>query len=158
MLELGNDFISFLRFFNGNVLDLGCGKTDLQEVIRNMPGVNYFGLDKNPEMAGYNVTIHEIKQDVPLPYKNHSMNIIISCDFLEHLDWETVKWAFKEMKRIIKKKPKGYICLRFPDYTFQCDEHLTLFDDEKVLGLIKGFEIIRMSHIKQRYLLCLRIA
>jgi predicted SAM-dependent methyltransferase len=91
-------------------LDLGCGENKSTKeslmghgLVREDDGVDIKGVD-NHKCKGVDIK-HDLTK-FPYPFKENSIDIVISSHFLEHLDGEQRIKFFNEMYRIMKKGAK----------------------------------------------------
>jgi len=105
------------------VLDVGCG-TGRGTIVLGQMGFNVIGIDFTTEMLEIaykkklefklnNITFHRGNAK-KLPYKNNSIDFVVSLNFLHLFDIKTQRIFLKEMTRVLK--PKGVIICEFNNY------------------------------------------
>ncbi len=93
---------NFDRFLRGSVLDVGCDKKVLKEL---MPDISYFGTDigGTPDMR---LNLEDINF---LPFLDDSFDCVLCSDVLEHLD--NLHHIFGELLRVSKR----YVIISLPN-------------------------------------------
>lgn len=106
---------------NITIVDFGCGAGQLIHKLEKInPSSHYVGLDVSDECINRNKKkfkkheFHLIIDGGKLPFKNNSVEYIISADSIEHV-YDT-DLAFKEFTRVLK--PGGKIIITTPYHGF----------------------------------------
>lgn len=142
------------------VMDLGCGRGEWLEVLRD-GRLEAFGIDTNP------VQIAEAKElglDVRLndavtalsEAEDHSLSVITAHHLIEHLPFDTVAWITREALRVLA--PGGLLLFETPDTrnvlvgatTFHTDPtHLKPMPEQVMSVLLEtaGFDPVEVRHI-----------
>lgn len=112
-----------LRKLNA-ILDYGCGPGFMIEALleRLRPEQACYGLDFSEEaiaVVGHKFANHPSfggavwAETLPSVHQNHSMDMVIALEVMEHLEEDNLHAAFKEIHRILK--PRGYVVLTTPN-------------------------------------------
>ncbi len=112
------------RFQPTSVLDVGCARGFLVGHLRAM-GINANGIDISdwavgsvpPDGLGSFLTCADVTKG--LPYKDGEFDLVISQDFLEHIDEKAIPALIKEMTRVGKRQ---FHIITTPEYTMYGDE------------------------------------
>lgn len=97
-----------IRFDNRRVLDVGCGRGFLGDIVREQGGV-YHGLDLVRSRQGFPLTLGEA---TALPFANASFDAVSCVDVFEHIEHGGV--AAREFRRVLR--PGGFVFLSSPNY------------------------------------------
>jgi GT2 family glycosyltransferase/ubiquinone/menaquinone biosynthesis C-methylase UbiE len=133
------------------VLDIASGE-GYGTAILAKPAHKVFGIDIDPEIVRYaqekyastgNVEFL-IGQAENIPLPDHSIDIVVSYETIEHLDQPTQEKFLKEIKRVLKKG--GRLVISTPDkanysdrYDYTNKFHLKEFTSEEFLGFLKNY-------------------
>lgn len=99
--------LSLLKKVKGKrILDLGCGSGIHAGLLRNR-GANVYGIDISPRMikiakANISGVDFRVGSVYELPYESNYFDVVVSSYVVEH--FENLDAAFKEVKRVLKKK------------------------------------------------------
>jgi len=99
---------------NIKIVDFGCGAGQLILKLKKInPGSHYIGLDVSQEVIKRNRKkfadhkFYLIKDGGKLPFRNNSIDYIISADSIEHV--YNTEFTFREFARVLKPGGKGII-------------------------------------------------
>ena len=105
------------NFKDKNILDLGCGRGEFLELLKENNFKNLYGVDINKEMTKeINKDIHIYNDDVINFLKNqkeNSFSIISSFHLIEHIDFDSLFILVKESFRILDEN--GILILETPN-------------------------------------------
>ncbi|MBN2087477.1 class I SAM-dependent methyltransferase [Candidatus Peregrinibacteria bacterium] len=103
------DFVRKLK--PKNVLEIGIGNKTVSNYLKQT-GIktDTCDFDKNLE-PDY---VADIRQ---LPFKDESYDVVMACEILEHLPWEDLDKALKELNRVSKK----HILISIPYPSIYCE-------------------------------------
>ncbi len=112
------------RFHPISVLDVGCARGFLVGHLRKM-GIDAHGVDISewatgsvpPQSLGKFLKTVDVTKG--LPYKNGEFDLVMSQDFLEHIDEKEVPKLINEMLRVGKRQ---FHIITTPEYTMYGDE------------------------------------
>lgn len=105
--NIADEILSLVNKLNGNVLDFGCGRGKVVELLRNQ-GLESYGIEIdrkairesiNNDTSPY-ITLYD--GEFPLPYQNNEFDNIICIEVLEHIP--NFKEAIKELYRVSNNK------------------------------------------------------
>jgi ubiquinone/menaquinone biosynthesis C-methylase UbiE len=159
-----------------NLLDLGCGR-GRHSLLFAEYGFKVTGFDLSEsginalkEEARKNKfkIITKIGNITRLPFSDHKFNSILGYHSIYHVDSIGIKKVFAEIKRVLKKEGEIYFTmLSKTTYSYtakECkkiDKNVRLKVEEDgteilhyfvnykdIIGLLKGFEIIKIRHIE----------
>jgi|GEM_PF-3153242 len=125
------------------VIDLGCGRGQLIEMIKESRGCDVFGVDisdvaiKAVKERGLNGLALRIP---PVSIGSHIFDVAIASEILEHIKNPIA--LIKEMVRIVK--PDGLLIIAVPNnwlYPYGNRDHLWVFNEEKMIRLFKKINI-----------------
>lgn len=141
----------------GPLLDLGCGPGHTTKFLCDTGFSNIIGADISPEMvkiAGrdYPNIKFEAADLLNLKYDTKTFGSAIAFYAIVHFDYEQVKSAFLEIKRILFDGGEFLFAFHIGDYTIHVDSFLDeevnidfyAFETEKIIHILEeiGFEII----------------
>lgn len=90
---------NFGEFLNGSVLDVGCGNSNLRQLLSGQyTGIDLFG---NPDII--------VNLEKRLPFEDKSYDTIVALDVLEHVD--RLHYLIDEICRVSRK----YVIISFPN-------------------------------------------
>ena len=153
---LTSDFFQKYIPESGAVLDLGCG---WGEFINQIRAARKFGMDLNPEsrnrLAG-EVTFFEQDCSAKWPLEEHSLDVVFTSNFFEHLlNKEMLRATIAEIHRCLK--PGGKIIALGPNIRFLAgtywdfwDHHVALSD--RSLSELLSLQGFRISECHPRFL------
>lgn len=152
----------FLRRITKNeyplfILDAGCGTGGMiRRIKEKYPRQNLFGIDISERALAYarqrsfkNLSRASVER---LPFKDSSMDVIVSLDVLYHLSVYSDKNSISEMHRVLKNG--GYIILHLPAFKFLRGAHDEVvqtarrYNKKELIKKVEqaGFKIIRCSY------------
>jgi ubiquinone/menaquinone biosynthesis C-methylase UbiE len=108
ILTIYKDISQTIPFYNGNILDVGCGQSPYKFLLK--PDIKYFGIDivdaekfdyQNSEITPFN------GQDIP--FEDAKFDGIICTEVLEHV--EQYQSLIDEMYRVMKPGASGIITI-----------------------------------------------
>jgi ubiquinone/menaquinone biosynthesis C-methylase UbiE len=114
-VELGLLKKKWSRYFNGKILDLGCGEGEIAKDVFDKQ-IDW-GLDNDPEMIKkakkskvYKKVLLASAIDIPL--KDNTVDLVFSNSVLEHIP--NITQVLKEVKRVLK--PSGELIITMPSH------------------------------------------
>lgn len=109
------------------VLDLGCG---YGEFINQLHGATRYGMDLNPDAGRYlHPDVQWLRQDSthPWPLPDHSLDLVFTSNFFEHLrDEASLKRTLEEAYRSLR--PGGRLIALGPNITYTGDAYWDFAD------------------------------
>lgn len=151
----------FVKYLNGNVLDIGCGKGPLQDYVKG----EYYGVDICEECAKCvkNFKCMDATKE-KLPFKDNFFDTVLILSILEHV--ENFTFMMEEARRVLKKggvaiiivpNPRnilynGIIFKKFSLETDKISPHIHSFTEEDLrnLFLIAKMKPIRIDRVNNR--------
>lgn len=142
---------------NGKVIDLGCGPGQTTRFLYDCGITDIIGTDISPSMIEVAKQIHpsisfEVADMLQLQYADRSFGSAIAFYAIVHFDYEQVKIALKEIKRVLKEKGQFLFSFHIGEETVHLDNFLeqpvninfNFFDTTKIIALLTevGFELI----------------
>jgi SAM-dependent methyltransferase len=127
-----------------NVLDLGCGWGPF---INQIDVAERYGIDLNPDAANHlddRVTLFEQAADDRWPLDDHTLDLVFSSNFLEHLpDRDAVRATLAEAFRCLR--PGGRLVLMGPNIKYVGGAYWDFFDHYVPLteaSLVEATELV----------------
>lgn len=142
---------------NGKLIDLGCGPGQTTKYLSDCGITDIVGIDISPVMVkvanNSNPFIQFETADIlNLKYANGSFGSAIAFYSILHFNYEHVKTAFKEIKRILTANGQFLFSFHIGDKVLHLEEFLNyrvnidfhFFETDTIIELLKetGFEII----------------
>ncbi|MDP2684906.1 MAG: class I SAM-dependent methyltransferase [bacterium] len=130
---------------NKKILDIGCGKGMVGFLIRiqrDLTNSTLIGMDISDNFLSftkkYNIYDKLIKADLrkKLPIKDHSVDVVICSEVIEHMKKETGEKLLKEINRIIAKD--GRVIITTPNVWLEMPSK-NYFDQHHSLWKISDF-------------------
>jgi SAM-dependent methyltransferase len=141
----------------GKLIDLGCGPGQTTKFIADQELTDIVGIDISEEMIKVAKEINphlqfETGDILKLEYPGNTFGSAIAFYSIVHFNYEQVRAAFKEIKRVLKEDGQFLFSFHVGEEIVHLDDFLEhkvnidfrFFDTEKIIGLVKetGFEII----------------
>jgi ubiquinone/menaquinone biosynthesis C-methylase UbiE len=141
----------------GKAIDLGCGPGQTTRFLYDCGITDIIGTDISPAMMKVAKQINpnisfEVADMLQLQYADHSFGSAIAFYSIVHFDYEQVKIAFKEIKRVLKEKGQFLFSFHIGEEIVHLDNFLEqpvnidfhFFDTAKIVALLTetGFELI----------------
>lgn len=146
------------------VMDLGCGRGEWLEVLRD-GGLEAFGVDPNPvQIAEAQELSLDVRQGDAVTAlaeaEEGSVSVITAHHLIEHLPFDTVAWITREALRVLA--PGGLLLFETPDTrnvlvgatTFHTDPtHLKPMPEQVMSVLLEtaGFDPVEVRHINAHH-------
>jgi SAM-dependent methyltransferase len=140
---------------NGTTIDLGCGPGQTTRFLYDCGITDIIGTDISPAMMEVAKQINpviafEVADMLQLHYANRSFGSAIAFYSIVHFEYEQVKAAFKEVKRILKPVGQFLFSFHIGEEIVHLDNFLEqpvnidfhFFDTAKIIALLAeaGFE------------------
>jgi SAM-dependent methyltransferase len=141
----------------GKLIDLGCGPGQTTKYLSGCGLTDLVGVDISPAMVTVAKSIHpmlnfETADILNLKYPDKTFGSAIAFYSIVHFDYEQVKIAFKEIKRILADNGEFLFSFHVGDNVVHLDDFLDhqvnidfyFFETNKITDLLTetGFEII----------------
>lgn len=145
-----NETLALIPQDCSSVLDVGCGDGRITNRLVSKYG-RVCGLDGSEEALKHVKSETVLGGVAPLPFPDKSFDLVLCCEVLEHLPFETYPAALKELERVAKK----YILISVPNdqnlrragvtcpccgCVFDASRHVRSFNTEKLSRLFVDFE------------------
>lgn len=142
---------------SGKLVDLGCGPGQTTKFLWECGITNLLGVDISPVMIEEAAKLHpqiafETADILQLPYADQSFGGAIAFYSIVHFNYEQVKMAFREVKRILKAAGQFLFSFHIGNEMLHVDTLLDhpvnidfyFFQTQKIIDLLiaTGFEII----------------
>lgn len=132
----------------GQFLDLGCGPGQTTKFLWDCGIKNILGTDLSPEMIKVAKEFHptipyEVADMLDLKYANKTFGAVIAFYSIVHFDYQQLRIALKEIKRVLKTN--GQLLFSFHIGTETV--HLTDFFEKEVDIKFQFFEIDKIVEI-----------
>src|ERR1019366_5406699 len=142
---------------NGQLIDLGCGPGQTTKYLFDCGLTDLIGVDISPSMVAVAKNINpminfETADILNLKYPGKTFGSAIAFYSIIHFDYEQLKIAFKEIKRILKDNGQFLFSFHIGDNIIHLDDFLDhnvnidfyFFETNKILDLLTetGFGII----------------
>ena len=149
----------------GKLIDLGCGAGQTTKYLFDCGIIDILGTDISPKMVAVATNINselhfEVADILNLNYPDKFFGSAIAFYSIVHFDFDQIKIAFKEIKRVLKDHGQFLFSFHVGDETIHLDNFLDhdvnidfyFFETGKILHLLTetGFEIIDAVE-RQRY-------
>ncbi|MEO7309603.1 MAG: class I SAM-dependent methyltransferase [Chitinophagaceae bacterium] len=140
----------------GKMIDLGCGPGQTTNWVAKQ-GADVIGTDIAPAMVDVAEVLHpqlhfDTADMLQLPYPDKSFGSAIAFYSIVHFDYEHIRIAFNEIKRVLSANGQFLFSFHIGDQVVHMDEFLEqrvnidfhFFEVEKVIEILSatGFEII----------------
>ncbi|MBR9677240.1 class I SAM-dependent methyltransferase [Candidatus Woesearchaeota archaeon] len=141
-LNLMIQYVGADKTQNKKVLDIGCSKGMLLEMLKTKGNHIGFGIDISPTQVkivkkkGFNTECLDLNKD-KLPYQNNYFDYIFATELLEHLF--NPMMLFKEIKRVLK--PQGLFLITAPNDLGRINKRLKILFGNPVLCNINSGHI-----------------
>ena len=141
----------------GRIVDLGCGPGQTTRFFFNCGATEILGADISPQMIAAAKEINpnidfEVADILDLKFSDESFTAAIAFYAIVHFDYEQLKIAFREIKRILKVGGQFLFSFHVGDEKIHLDEFLEsevnidfyFFETEKIVEILTetGFETI----------------
>ncbi len=158
-----NETLALIPQDCSSILDVGCGDGRITNRLVSKYG-RVCGLDSS-EAALKHVESEKVLSGLdPLPFPDKSFDLVLCCEVLEHLPFETYPVALKELERVSKKyiivsvpnnqnlRRAGVICPQC-GCVFDASRHVRYFNREKLERLFVNFDpdIIKGCGVEKTY-------
>jgi len=142
---------------NGRFIDLGCGPGQTTKYLFDCGITGVIGADISTEMIAVakelNPMLHfEVADVLNLKYADHSFGAAVAFYSIVHFDYDQIKSAFNEIKRILINHGQFLFSFHVGDNVIHLDDFLeqsvnidfNFFETNKILDCLTGtgFEII----------------
>jgi len=160
--ELGNNEIERLNTIRDlipqdvkTILDVGCG----DGIISNPLSKKYdiVGFDLSHE-ALIHIKAKKVRgNSINIPFKNHSFDLILCSDILEHLPIRILNGTIQELKRLCRKYiiinipnrenlKQNYVKCFYCNYIFHNCWHLRNFSEDDIKEYFNDFKLIKRMY------------
>jgi SAM-dependent methyltransferase len=142
------------------VLDYGCGEGKHLSLIRQMaPDAALIGVDIRPLHRTPDFEFHRLEPQEPLGFADNSVDVVISCDVLEHVD--SIGRSLDEIRRVLRPRgafigfvplegglsPHSFFRLFSPNIYRDTKDHDRYFTNREMQDLLAArFRIVRLEY------------
>jgi SAM-dependent methyltransferase len=141
----------------GRLIDLGCGPGQTTKFLLDCGLTDIIGVDLSPQMIAAAKAINpqldfDTADMLQLKYEDGTFSAAIAFYSIVHFDYEQIKSAFKEIKRILADNGEFLFSFHIGDQVVHLDNFLDnpvnidlyFLETNKIMELLKetGFEII----------------
>lgn len=154
---------------NKLILEIGAGKGEYQELLRNSGAVNLYGIEANQKSiecavkCGFNVVEGYLNPKFTNPWRN-KFDAFAVFSFMEH--WPDINGSLRALTELLQDDAIGIV--EVPNFNLIVDngmysefttDHIFYFDQQTLKNALEwnGFEVVKIESVWHNYILSAQV-